>query len=310
VKTEFVPDLRIIILGESVSWGQGLLREHKHAYLVQKAFTNSSVEALIEMHAHSGAYLGISHSGRTTSIDSEIPNPAPLIVNQLDGVKDPSTTDIVLMHGRVNDIGLSTILSPLTPTKKLYELIRSVFFQDMRVFLRKMIQVFRKPNCRYVVGGYYPILSHDSRLLIGGELDPALELFLKIKGIKLPSGADKALVTNQMIIRALQFWHESASALQQAVNEVASEANLGKRLVFVPAPMNESNALFAGDPWLWGIKNDRPEDEVFPEREQQCNTQYGAGLPREVCHFASVGHPNVKAAAKFARAIKIALDSI
>jgi hypothetical protein len=305
-----VPDLRIIVLGESVSWGQGLLREHKYAYLVNKAFTRWGVAAVIDMHAHSGAFLGISQSGKTTSIGPEVPVPSPLIVDQLNEVKDPSSADIVLMHGGINDIGLATILNPLTPTTKLYELIRSVFYEDMCIFLRKMIQVFSKPSCRYVVGGYYPILSHESCLVVNGELDPSLELFLKIKGIKLSSGHDKALVTNQMIIRALQFWHESASAMQQAVNEVAAEANLGKRLVFVPAPMKETNALFARDPWLWGIKDLKPEDEVIPEREQQCNMQYDPGLQREVCHFASIGHPDIKAAAKFAKSIKLALDSI
>jgi hypothetical protein len=239
------------VLGESVSWGQGLQSEHKYAYLLKKAFTRGAVEAVLDMHAHSGAYLGISHSGKTTSIDPEIPVPSPLIIDQLNAVKDPFSTDIVLMHGGVNDIGLATILSPLTSSKKLYELIRSVCYADMGVFLRKMIQVFSKLGCRYVVGGYYPILSHDSCLLVRGELDPSLELFLKINGIKLPSENERAVVTNQMIIRALQFWHESASAMQQAVNEVAAEANLGKRLVFVPAPMKESNALFTRDPWLY-----------------------------------------------------------
>ena len=264
----------------------------------------------MEMHAHSGAYLGISHSKNITSIDPEIPVPSPLIVNQLNAVKDPSNTDIVLMHGGVNDIGLATILSPRTSTKKSYDLIRSVCYADMCVILRKMIQVFSKPSCRFVIGGYYPILSHDSCLIARGELDPSLELLLKIQGIGLPSENDRAQFTNQMIIQAVQFWHESASAIQQAVNEVAAEANLGKRLVFVPAPMKESNALFATDPWLWGIKGLKPEDEVASERERQCNIQYGPGLPRDVCHFASVGHPNVKAAARFAKAIKLALDSI
>ena len=80
--------------------------------------------------------------------------------------------------------------------------------------------------------------------------------------VELPSEHDKPQFTNQMIIQAVQFWHESASATQQAVNEIAAEANLGKRLVFVPAPMKESNALFAGGPWLRGIKQLKPEDEV------------------------------------------------
>ena len=55
--------LKIVVLGDSVPWGQGLLDEHKYANQIAAELCQSPATD-IYMLAHSGAIIGADHIGR------------------------------------------------------------------------------------------------------------------------------------------------------------------------------------------------------------------------------------------------------
>jgi hypothetical protein len=203
---------------------------------------------------------------------------------------------LVLINGGLNDIGLENILNPLTTADDLSGKISLYCYQGMKALLTLATNIFTKPNCRFVVTGYYPILSPDSDLfsLAGAE---RLDFFLSLRGLRIPPHLDRDPITNHIVDLAMQFWHGSDAALSQAVNEVAVSQGIGNRLIFVPIPFGIPNALFAGNPLLFGLNPDfSPQDEIVAERKQACNLKYPDPLnlvTREICYHASVGHPNV-----------------
>jgi hypothetical protein len=177
--------------------------------------------------------------------------------------------------------------------------------------IAKAAGVFTKPTCKFVVTGYYPILSPDSDPLTIS--DDALVHLLGVFGHGFPQSievADQGPILDAVVSLAVQFWRDSDQCLAQAVSESASSLGLGNRLFFVPNTFTEENALFASDPLLFGFGSDlAPEDEVIPQRTAACNIQYPILDPmgRVMCYHASVGHPNVAGASSIAQVIQTAL---
>src|ERR1700743_2929017 len=110
---------RIVTLGDSVSWGQGLLPQHKFANLVAATF-GASTSGNNFMMAHSGAIIGATKPGTTTSTNPEIPAPSPMIIDQVSQVQAPETADLVLVMGGINDVNITTIFDPFTPLADLH----------------------------------------------------------------------------------------------------------------------------------------------------------------------------------------------
>ena len=176
----------------------------------------------------------------------------------------------------------------------------------MKLLLGKVAGTFTKPTCRFVVSGFYPILSPRSDFDIFDEF-AVLDHLLGLHGLGFPLHLDRGPVIDQIVKLSMQFWRESDVAISQAVSETAALNALGNRMIFAPNPFTEENALFAGAPWLWGFnKSLQPEDEVIAGRKEGCRLQYGDPLrfmERELCGYASLGHPNVTGAQQIGRAI-------
>ena len=300
--------LRIVVLGDSVAWGQGLLAEHKYTSLVAGILGQPPDQ--VEMKAHSGAIIGANYSGSQAPSDPEVPADAPTILAQVGQVSLPATVDVVLLNGGINDVNIRRILDPFTRTPDLHRYTVDACYRDMKILLAVAATAFAKPTCRFVVTGYYPILSPESdveNVEAAGPLDHLLSLY----GLGFPLYLDRTLIINHVVGLAMQFWHDSDAALQRAVNESRGELNLGDRLQFVPSSFAEPNALFTDDAWLFGFDADfAAEDEVIPGREAACTVRYPGPVDfvsREVCFRASVGHPNPTGAAALAAAIGAAL---
>jgi hypothetical protein len=296
-------DLRIIVLGDSVSWGQGLLPQHKFASLVAASIgaANSGDNFMM---AHSGAIIGVSKPDPTTSTNAEIPAPAPMIIDQVSQVQAPETVDLVLLTGGINDVNITTIFDPFTRLPYLHQLTQQVCYSDMKSLLGKVLATFTKPTVQIRVIGYYPVVSPASNPIRGPAGDPLVH-FLGNLDLGFPQTLERNIVLRALSDRAMQFWTDSNGYLQQAVND-SSNGN-AQRLAFVPTPFTPANALFAPNPLLWGFAEDLgPEDEVATQREAACAVQYPPlteFLANEVCHLASVGHPDVAGAQAISQAI-------
>jgi lysophospholipase L1-like esterase len=290
----------IVTLGDSVSWGQGLLTQHKFANLVAAAYGASSAGNNF-MLAHSGAIIGVSDPQPATSVNPEIPAPSPMVIDQIGQVQLPETVDLVLVMGGINDVNITTIFNPLTALADLRKLTLQFCYTDMKALLTKALNTFTKPTVQIRVIGYYPIISPVSDPLSGPAGDPLVH-FLGNFNLGFPQTLERKAILGALSDRAMQFWGDSNNYIQQAVNEIASDS-----LAFVNTPFTPNNALFTSNSMLWGFGNDLgPEDEVAVQREVACALQYPPLtelVANEVCHLASVGHPNVTGAQAISEAI-------
>ena len=297
---------KIAILGDSVHWGQGLYDEHKFAFLIAHALGTPKRDVFLT--AHSGAVVGAGSAGHQTAVNPEIPFDTPTIGNQIDEISDPSNVDLVLLTGGINDVSIWRILNPATSKDHLHKLTRDACYTQMKKLLSRAVTAFSKPSCSYVVSGYYPIVSSISELASrkqAAEFDHLLGLY----NHGYPLTIRRELVFDNVCALAMQFWHDSDKCLALAVRDIVTAHGLGNRMLFVRSGFSEHNALFADDPWLFGFSSKfSPEDEVKETRAAACDCFYSSDpFKRELCHYASVGHPNVTGAAEIADAIMKAL---
>lgn len=299
-----VPDY-LVTLGDSVHWGQGLRREHKLHALVEAGLAKNHPGLVHHFLAHSGAIIGIGATVTRQRVDGEVPIAYPTLVQQVDAfVGDPADVVAVLINGSINDIDIRNILNPFVSQAALRAMIEEHCYDSMRALLEIVLARFTNPAARVIVTTYYPILSPLSRPF-------GVPFLLANEGLALPSGIDPLAGTNIVVAKCMQFWQESTVALADAV--AAANATVTVPRVFLADPgFTEDNAVFARDPWLFGLANDpalSPQDEVAAERRVACDLAFPATdwATREGCYRASAGHPNVKGARKYADAILAAL---
>src|SRR5512143_1544595 len=107
---------RMVALGDSVVWGQGLEPGEKFSSLVQAALDIDSCTLL----AHSGATIGVGVDTTEPPLDGEVPTWYPTILQQCAAFTDsPETVDLVIVNGGINDVEVRTILNPLTDSSHL-----------------------------------------------------------------------------------------------------------------------------------------------------------------------------------------------
>jgi lysophospholipase L1-like esterase len=295
---------RIVSIGDSIIWGQGLLQNEKFDWLVQQALMPMHLEGVtLESLAHSGAVIGATGVSGTPQV-GEVPASRLSIIEQCDGyANSPDTVDLVLMNGGINDVGVATILNPFALIPPLEIRVIHACHDGMLVLLKKVIGKFSKPTCKVLVQGYYPILSAKS--------DPTGVIKLcSLFGIAVPGFLDKDLdFINPVLNRCEAFFNDSTQQLKQAI----VDAN-DPRVTFVASGFTDANSVFVpGSSLLWGLTLDddlTPQDPVAAARHPLCDIAHPdplENLDRELCYRASAGHPNVQGAVQFSKQILAAL---
>ena len=295
---------RIVAIGDSIIWGQGLLPAEKFTVLVQQALQGKHPEGVtLESSAHSGAVIG-AQGAIGTPEPGEVPASRLSIIEQCDNFNNaPGEADLVILDGGINDVGVATILNPLALIPSLEARVVHACHDGMLALLNKVKVKFSKPSCKILVTGYYPILSAMSdRAGI-----PAL---LSLFGIAVPNFLEKDEdFINPIFDRCEQFFNDSTAQLTQAVAD-AGDA----RIKFVPSGFTDANAVFVhGTSLLWALDltdDLDPQDPVAAARKPLCDQALpglSQVLHREQCYRASAGHPNVEGAVKFSQQILAAL---
>jgi lysophospholipase L1-like esterase len=233
---------RVVSLGDSVPWGQGLLEAEKYDALVADALGPKVPGGVtLQRLAHSGAVIG-AHPVSGNAANGEVPVPRPTIIEQCDSfANSPDTVDLVLLNGGINDIGVATILNPFALVPPLGSKIKIACHDGMLILLSKVSAKFTKPTCKILVTGYYTIISDQS--------DPlGVHRLLSLHGIAAPDFIDEADIIDPVIDRCEEFFKDSTAQLQSAI----ADAN-DPRIIFVASGFTEDNAVFAGMPHLFGL---------------------------------------------------------
>jgi len=324
--------MNIVVAGDSVMWGQGLRSNQKLHELAGREIAAeigvplSQVE--IRLHAHSGAVIAepVSPPPLDTSTTSwqEVPHSTPTILAQVDRAlpnapqPDPAI-DLVLLNGGINDINFRVIFDPTANDNELERRIRKNCYTDMKRLLRKTRHNF--PNAVIVVTGYYPILSEESRLNV---------VRLTVGLLTLTVGPAAPLVSAalaQRAVRRLRYFHRrQLSWLRRTVTETHTDATTrGAGVLFAHPAFGPQNSVGASEPLLFGPQAPddvdaawerfrrrpltnvlalEPDDPLSTSRRTACEALVDDRTERLQCFVASLGHPNIQGARRYADVIK------
>ena len=283
----------MLVLGDSVTWGQGLRSEQKMHSLVLDARKAAGPTRSLLL-AHSGAVIGQGATFSKATCDPEVPTAYPTIAQQSDAAPDQDA-DLVILNGGINDIDIRYILNPFTDHRDLADTTRIFCGQQMRWLLERVLAKF--PRAKVVVTSYYPVLSEASDF----DLLPEFTLVAGMPVRPLFTFRPEHLVLDKIVSNCRIFDEESTAATRDAVESFAST----RRVFFARPPFTPEHAALAPDPWLFGIRRGTlaPQDPIAAERHVACDKCEKDLLQREQCYRASAGHPNVEGARRYAQAI-------
>jgi lysophospholipase L1-like esterase len=182
----------LLILGDSIAWGQGLLPEHRwRTLLLEKlrARLGRDVRELAPQ-VHSGATIGIGDRNQIDEpglyspgvyppggekptllgadpYDGELPSATPTVLAQVDTLEalDPDTPiDLVVVSAGINDVRIARLLDPLVADKFIRELIDLHCRRHLTALLDRIRVrcVNQNPACRVAVLSYFEMISPDS----------------------------------------------------------------------------------------------------------------------------------------------------
>ncbi len=322
----------VVVLGDSVAWGQGLAEGHKFSNLVARALeAELGTPVRVVVTAHSGANVrppvGWSLGDEERLTPGEMPNTYPTIQRQIDlaaaRFAPNAPVDLVLVDGCINDLGVMTILNPTHSANKIQSDTSTVCGLPVVQLLQGVGTRF--PSARIVMTGYFPMVSNASDLTAVGALLATVGVAAgagsAALGIPVLNPTTGAIVgvgiteaTHKLAAMNAQAFHvTSTRTLAQSAR--TANLSLGGRVSFACTPFSPANAYAAPQTWLWlAPTGGTTNDEVTLSRHQDCarddylalaGAPIGSMAPSRLnCMAASIGHPNLLGAKAYANAIQ------
>jgi len=335
--------LNMLVLGDSIAWGQGLKEEHKAWHQVKswlREKTGRDVSEMIE--AHSGAVIGTAEERRVAGIaplDGEVNRAVPTVNEQIDealrSYADASQVDLVLVDGCINDVDARRLLNAVNTTDEIHRAAEAKCGGLVESLLLRLTATF--PNAHVIVTGYFPIVSEET----------TNDFFMRALAKRLytpPAGAppmnDKEL--RARLIAISKVWYQASNHwLAAATGKVdAQQSAKGSRgrVLFAPVTFLPEHSFRARESRLWGFDASflrkvlvvltlgkvalRTNDERRNQRDASCK-QVFKKAPNEtkdekrsregrlmLCRIAAIGHPNRKGAVMYAEAISRQLQPL
>lgn len=323
----------LLVLGDSIPWGQGLKDEHKAWYLVKTWLENSLGRQVQEtMEAHSGAVIGSvgdSAANPVPLLDGEVNRGLPSINDQIDSAlrayADPGKVDLVVVDGCINDLDARRLLNAANTPDGIRELAQQKCGPPVEALLARIAGSF--PNAHVIITGYYPILSEKT----------SNDFFMRALFKRLYTGSqpmkDKQL--RQRLIEISREWYLATNRMLAAATEKVDAQLAAKgsrqRALFAEVVFLPEHSFASPQSRLWGFDASairkllviltlgrvtlNTNDERRSQRSATCNEIFkrpaGETSAQEIarqnrialCRLAAIGHPNRKGAQMYAEAI-------
>jgi PKD repeat protein len=307
--------IKLLVLGDSIAWGQGLNDDDKYPEWVADWLRGQTTrpveyEALTDNIAHSGATVASNGSCSPdfrefsgSSADGEVPFSTPDIQTCQRQAAAAHDADVILVDGCINDVGALNI--PLNPTVDLTTAVEEKCSTPVETLLKGLH--YDHPNAQIVYTGYYRIFDKNIPLSVAAELASM---------VGLPKDSLPYLISTGPATRSEQFLTLFNSTAKQVVSKLDSD---GTWLHFADPQLPVGSGLGDfGTTQLWPKLGfaDWPFDDRAGDRAWVCSTDANAfriwyqmlELKSLACTFASVGHPNKEGARSYAVAITDALS--
>ena len=329
--------LDMLVVGDSIMWGQGLNRERKFWWRIKcwiEEKTDRPVREKIE--AHSGASIESAGTELAYSRNAEVPSFTPTVNQQVTAARqhyvDPAAVDLVLVNGCINDVDVRNLLNAATNPERLEVSIKEACGDRMQRLLTRISREF--PSAHLVVTGYYNIFS--------SETDHNRFTRMLVKNLTSRTSDQKEMSDKEMrsrLVAISDLWYRvSTASLRNAVNTVNSEL-AERRIHFAEIDFQPEHAFAAPESLLWNFKFAstnlsglrqaivilslgtaayKPNDQVRELRSRSCKEIYEALKKKKetkqekqvressylACRYASLGHPNQMGALIYTEAIK------
>lgn len=330
-------DFEMLVVGDSLIWGQGLEEKDKF-YTLTKNWLQSELKTQVNLKvkAHSGATVFLhdkeiellkkAEKSEAESFYPEVNLSFPSLKTQIDVAKNEfekegkkaESVNLVMLTGGIVDITVAGVLNPLANEKSLKKYITQYCNEDMFRFLEHSAEVF--PNALFAVVGYFPILSPKT------DTAKMLNAFLEAYSIPRPLKPFSNNILTRPFFRIIQkkalnrsrVWFEDSNReLQNAVNRLNSKSGK-QRAVFIKSSLTEDSAMETPNTLLFRMgKRGKTEDTFYDKRLIECKKILGdlrksIGLKQSVrqCEIAAIAHPNPEGSKVYAEDIKNSLKNI
>jgi lysophospholipase L1-like esterase len=323
----------LLVLGDSIAWGQGLKDEHKIWYLVKTWLETTGGRPVRErIEAHSGAVVGsVGDSGGSPAppLDGEINRGLPSVNDQIESAlrsyADPGQVDLVIVDGCINDLDARRLLNAANTAAGIRELAEQKCGSPVETLLGRIAGSF--PNAHVIVTGYYPILSEKTKS----------DFFMRALYKRLYTGSapmSDAQLRDRLVEISREWYQVSSRMLAAATLKVDAQLaarSSRQRAVYAESLFLPEHSFAAPQSRLWGFDASairkllviltlgrvtlNTNDERRSQRSASCNDIFKrpAGETKEqkkarqsriaLCRLAAIGHPNRKGAQMYADAI-------
>jgi len=333
--------LQMLVIGDSIMWGQGLRDDEKFSSRV-KCWLQEKTDREVKLHmeAHSGAVISGSASAQSafTSLNGEVNMTSPTINDQLDHAvqfykQSQTSPALILMNGCINDFGVKNLLAASTPLEDVRTQARLNCGEKMHLLLRRVRDSF--PQAQVIVTGYYPIVS----------VQTADNAFLRLLVKKLNNQRPEARQMTDKEMRARlvaisdEWYKASTASLVDAVTKINGTAAGSPKVLFAEIQFGPEHVFAAPETLLWtflfastnasgfakvvillsfGTAAYKANDHMRESRIKSCKETFKK--PKDIketkkekedredlfliCRYASLGHPNHMGALIYTEAIK------
>lgn len=333
--------LNMLVLGDSIMWGQGLRTEDKSWYQVKIWLAQTTGRAVSErIEAHSGTVIeaGSTEESRAP-LHGEVNVGLPTVINEIEralrNYANGTQVDLVLVSGCINDVGTTNLLNAAKTTEDIRLLAEAKCGQPVETLLRRIASSF--PAAYIIVTGYYPYFSEKTRN----------DFFLRaltrrfFKALPGASGMSREFILKRLIANSEEWYRSSNKSQAEAVRKINAELRPGgsnERVMFAEIHFLPEHSFGARKTQLWdfdrsplrklavilslGRISPRTNDEQRKQRAASCK-EFWKPLPGEtstqkkerknqqlLCRYAALGHPNRQGALTYAEAIKDQLRTV
>ena len=288
----------MVVIGDSIAWGNGLKRENKYYYLVAdwlRKVRNQPVD--VKVYAHSGATISSDSGDSCKNIDANFNSGCPTLIDQANSIEDQDDVDLILVSGGANDVGILKVLNLDMDANELYNSCKSIE-APMNALLSDLLNKCK--NANIIVTGYYPLCSEES------NVDFIIDHYEEITGHDKPNNLDKNDIKARFIENSNDFNRGFNEGLKAAVDNYPSG-----RVTFVAVNFEPANCYGAKEKWLWELSFDlfslvKTDDEMFDYRNNHCNLDNNCdpSNKKDANRVNAAGHPNRDGAKEYARAIE------
>lgn len=335
--------LQMLVLGDSVLWGQGLKDQQKSWFRVKcwlQETTGRTVD--VEVKAHSGALVegAPSEPPKFMSPYNEVNMPYPSINEEIDQALrfygDGGKVDLVLVDGCINDVDVRNLLNASISTETIRARTQESCGAAMTRLLQRVTTVF--PSAHVILPSYYRIVS--------AQTEDNVFIRLIVKKLAGQPVNRRRLSNKEMrerlMVNSEVFYENSTNSLRAAIKQVNEELQARgskQKVLFADIQFWPEHAFSAPDTLLWTFVFDstnlsgfrkflialsfgtgayNANDAVRKERTKNCKEAFKKQKGRKetkdekrwresrllACRYASLGHPNQMGALIYAEAIK------